>query len=118
MNIYVSLFIRFRSDYQRISERLKQKRPPPWPSHEGSRPVAIPPRRSIHSESRGDPPTPQHQQSFLNSSLNMNPGGMSVNARERLNTIDIRPQPRMPEGGYDTYDVSGICTCIYVCVLK
>ena len=101
------------SDYQRISEQLKKqgaaKRPPPWPSHE-NRSMKTPPRRIHTTDSIGSgPPTPQHQsQAFLNSSLNASPGGGSIpmHPRDRLNTIDIRPQPRMPDGGYDTYDVS------------
>ena len=111
-----TLFI-FRSDYQRISEQLKKqgatKRPPPWPSHDPTRPMPTPPRRSVHSDSSG-PPTPQHSSSFLNSSLGSTPGsgGLPVHPRDdprsRLNTIDMRPPPRMPEGGYDTFDVSTI----------
>lgn len=98
------------SDYQRISEHYKKqasKRPPPWPSHE-NRQMKTPPRRIHTSESMGSlPPTPQHQhqqQAFLSASAGS--GGIPLNSRDRLNTIDIRPQPRMPDGGYDTYDVS------------
>ena len=62
------------------------------------------------SDSTGSlPPTPQHhqqqqQQALLSTSAGS--GGLSMNPRDRLNTIDIRPQPRMPDGAYDTYDVS------------
>ena len=100
------------SDYQRISEHYKKqasKRPPPWPSHE-NRPIKTPPRRLHTSDSMGSlPPTPQHQhqqqqQSFLSASAGS--GGLPLNPRDRLNTIDIRPQPRFPDGGYDTYDVN------------
>ena len=97
------------SDYQRISEHYKKKKnPPPWPSQD-NRQMKTPPRRIHTSDSTGSlPPTPQHhqqqQQAFLNASAGS--GSLAMNPRDRLNTIDIRPQPRMPEGGYDTYDVS------------
>ena len=99
------------SDYQRISEHYKKKKnPPPWPSHD-NRQIKTPPRRIHTSESTGSlPPTPQHHQQqqpqgqLLSASAGS--GGLAMNPRDRLNTIDIRPQPRMPDGGYDTYDVS------------
>ena len=97
------------SDYQRISEHYKKKKnPPPWPSQD-NRQMKTPPRRIHTSDSTGSlPPTPQHhqqqQQAFLSASAGS--GSLAMNPRDRLNTIDIRPQPRMPEGGYDTYDVS------------
>ena len=109
---YTAFTSSYSSDYQRISEQLK-KRPPPWPSHDSSRPISTPPRRPIHADS-SLPPTPQHQASFP--SMGSTPGGVGgslQDPRSRLDTINIRPAPRVPEGGYDAYDVSVCtsCTC-------